>query len=195
VRRLALLVAALVCASCVAVSRHPIRGELPLALDPELAGTWRPLDNGKPARNGEVVEFLSHGDHYAVIPGDDEHVMEATTARLGGHRYLNLVEVGSEAPDLLFLARYEIRAGVLSIAPLDEDAIRPFVESGALRGVHAALSDSGEPLDSSSGRTKDVLITATSDELDAFLLTHDPLVLFPPDEDLTLIRESDAGAR
>ncbi len=173
--------------SCVVYAQHPIRGELPLVLDPELAGAWRPLEDGKPDPSEEPWLFESHGDHYVLESKQDE-IYEITTARLAGHRYLNVVEVGSESRSLVTLARYAMRDGKLTIAPMDYDAAKGIVEAGLLSGeLNPPRSGSGTG--DSEGGGSSLLVTASSAELEAYLLERGPFVLFPDGDAAELARE------
>ena len=152
---------------CYVVSTHPIRGEAPIALDPALAGTWRAFDDDLESTEQDLFTFASHGDHYVLTGAGDDEVYDVTTARLGGHRYANAVEVGGESA-ALFVFRYRVDGGELRIAPLDRDAVARYAARGEL-AVKGDVADSARPL----------VLTSSGVALEKFLLAHDPLELFP----------------
>jgi len=166
VRRSAAVLAAATCAlSCYVVSTHPIRGESPIQLDPALAGSWRGQDELEAGDREDVVTFTSHGDHYVLAGDDEDEVYEITTARLGEHRYLNAIEIGAES-SVYFVFRYRVEGDRLWIAPLDRDAVERHRERGEL------AAEKSEP-------ARPIVLTAGTEELERFLLSHDPLELFP----------------
>ncbi len=179
--------------SCVVFSQHPIRGEQPSVLDPELAGSWRSLEDGKPDTDEEPATFVSHGDHY-IVSDEPTDTYELTTARLGGHRYLNAVEVGDESSSGIAIWRYEIRDDRLVMAPMDYDAAKRLVKTGVLRGVDLDEVKAADAPPRSSMGAKGLLLTGSTKEIEAYLLEHGPLVLFP-DAELSFVREPVPGKR
>lgn len=152
---------------CYVVSTHELRGEAPIALDPALAGAWRALDDDGEATEADAFTFTSHGDHYVLAIVGEEEVYEVTTARLGGHRYANAVEIGDEG-GAIALFRYHVEGDELQIASLDRDAVARYAARGELI-VSGDVADPARPL----------VLTSSSAQLEALLLAHGPLELFP----------------
>jgi len=165
----AALVAAAGCLlACYVVATHPIRGEAPIELDPALAGAWRAVDDDGEVSGLDVFTFTSHGDHYVLTVAGEEEVYEVTTARLGGHRYGNAVEIGDEGGGAVLLFRYRVDGDELRIAPLARDAVARYAARGEL-AVDGDVADAARPL----------VLTSPSAQLEAVLLAHGPLELFP----------------
>jgi hypothetical protein len=185
----ALLVSAL-SLSCVVYSQSRLRGELPVVLDPELAGKWLALkEKGKPEADPEGVEFLSHGDHYAVVDAKNGEVYEMTTARLGGVRYLNMVEVGGQSLARVAIWRYEIHDGVLEMGVMDYDEAKRLVKAGTLAGIDLDEVDAERDPEQRDQKDDGLLLTASSAELEEYLLEHGSFGLFPELE-AVLVREA-----
>jgi hypothetical protein len=171
--------------SCVVYSQSPLRGELPIVLDPELAGAWRSIANGKPDLDEEPVVFQSHGDHYVVAGDEAGEVFEITTARLAGVRYFNFVQVGDESAVVIW--RYEIRDDGLVMAAMDYEIAKRLVKAGVLRGIDLDDAKGADAPARSSMEARGLLLTS-SEDLEAYLLEHGPSELFPGME-LDLVRE------
>jgi hypothetical protein len=152
---------------CAVVSTHAIRGELPVTLDPALAGAWRAIDDDGEGSDADRFTFESHGDHYVLAIAGEDEVYEVTTARLGGERYANAVEIGDES-GAVALFRYRVDGDRLRIAALDRDAVARYAARGEL-AVEGDDAKPASPLVIKSGRAA----------LEAFLLEHDPRELFP----------------
>jgi hypothetical protein len=174
--RAAALAVALCALGCVVFSRHPIRGELPRELDPELAGEWVSIENGQPDPEREIFTFESHGDHYVASSAGSPEVLEVTTARLGGHRYLSVLQLGEESTGFT-LVRYEVREDRVALAWMDYDAARQLVDSGRLRGAVEELPE--EEGDQGQSRRPMLYLSSSTSELESYLLASGPLALFP----------------
>jgi len=155
---------ALAVAACVPEFANPLTGGDPA--DPAVLGTW------KAAPEGEAEEMLlditKTGDGITMVMRDpqggaeDAITLKGTTAQIDGVRYASLAPVeesgGNGAGFMVF--RYELKDGTVHLQGLDNAKMVAAVEQGLIKGTT-----------SGSASEKSAKISASSDEIAAFLIT------------------------
>lgn len=154
--RAAATLALLLLSGCVAFEHLPVAG---LACDPQLAGRWLPVDEGR-ARTGEDAAVVVDAGCRALFPpphrGDTGSYR--TTLRgfaLDDWRYLafsagdveRIMGIGAgtlaEARDATFLFRYRIEGDLLSGGIVDHASVRAAIDDGRIRGRALGAPESG----------------------------------------------------
>ncbi len=161
------LAATLALAACYPpITSHPVGTTAGLKPDPVLTGTWKGANSdGKPF----YMHFLQHSDATLSVvivesgpKAEDWSVATATTATLGGNRYMNAQLLWTNgkpenAPSGTVPVLYRMDAkGVLTFLLPDERSVKAAIAAGRIRG-RVEKGDLG-----------DATITADPKALDAF---------------------------
>ena len=171
-----------VLSACVPTSENPLPVSAEQPLSPQLLGSWigRLEDEDGPV----FLHFVETNDSKTMavlINGATEDDPEsgwaefrATSSELTNGTYLNLYWTENDGEPVedfpgYHLMRYLIdEDGNLTLYFIDSDILDDAIDSGALAGEIK-----------SSGMTRSVRITASTDDLAAFVQSHDAETLFP----------------
>jgi hypothetical protein len=192
--RLALLLCALLLASCLPESKNPLSSPSASRIDRRLEGVYAP--RGKDSDDGEEywhfhyrgVRTASSHDAPRTTPwlevmsvqslkdgGLKTQRYEALTTAIGGRDYMSFIEIptsGAKTKSLPYkFARYEVNwRGDVRIWIAGDKAFAAAIKAGKLRGTvtHGKIVDAVE-------------ITDTTERLAAFIAASDPKVLFGGD--------------
>jgi hypothetical protein len=175
--RFLLLAAALMCVSgCLPVSRNPLSPPEEAAPDARLDGVWY----GKSGKDTIYLHFVAgNGARRDVVEVDHQQTGDAHAliysvfpSIIGKQHYLNIREkAGGDKP--FYLARYQLTGtGSMTIWLMGESAAAKAVKSKKLAGkITVKDPDVEKP-------NRDITLTATTEELAAFVRKSDPELLF-----------------
>ena len=155
-------VAALLSSACLVVSLQPVYVPETIAFDPALLGTWIAGEDAM------VVSFERaewHSYHVTFEERDSRMRLSARLTRAGEQLYLDVSPLdGADVGPLLLPVHAIYRIGLdgdeLSLAALNYERLEPLARSGAA-GLPMAID-----------ARKTVVITATTEELRRWLVTH-----------------------
>jgi hypothetical protein len=164
-------------AGCFVPSVNPLYTEKDLVFDPALAGTW-----GKADEDQRWI-FARDGDKsyaWTVQEKDSTNVFRAHLLKLGEHRFFDaiLVRTTDEAKGLARICvvmrpahlffKVEITNSVLRLDALDCDWLEKLVKEDPHAVTHEWLHEPDNP----PGEDGRVLLTASTAELQSFILKH-----------------------
>ena len=168
-------------AACLPTAQNPLPVSADHPLDKALYGAW--IGSVEDEEDPVLLHFLEtvDGKHKAILvtvqtPDDSDGgwaEFDVTSSTLSNGNFLNLywTESDGEAVEELqgfHLMRYELGADdTLSLFFIDGDMIAEAIEEGALDGTV-----------SSSGMTKSIRMTASSEKLAAYIESQNPMKLF-----------------
>jgi hypothetical protein len=177
---LLLIAASFVLSGCFVTSQNPVQGG-GVDADPEILGLWRNIDNeGKPERNYLHIIRNKDGEGVTILMVEEDKYMaiKATTVRIGANRFFNAMIVPQpDTPEEdksvlgIHIVRYEVTRNTMRFQLMDNGALTKAVEAKILAGKIEG-----------SGMTKSVRLTATTEELSAFLVKANLKEIFSPSE-------------
>lgn len=128
-----LLVAILLCSSCLVSFKNPLPDLQ--KIDSNLLGKWKPVDKEK-----FVFEFASDSDSQTILKFIDEvdstekTVFSAASVKLNNRNFLSLKLLNEEGEDTFLIAKYEIETDKMRVWLLDKDQISKILERNELTG-------------------------------------------------------------
>ena len=165
-----------VLAGCLPTSKNPLSDPAGAVADMRLDGVWY----GKSGEDTIFLHFVSgKATTMDLVEVDHEKSGDAHTSIytmfptvIDGQRYMNIREKGGGDKPYYF-ARYSLsKNGTLTIWLMSENPVAKAVKAGKLAGK-VTVKDSGE-----KAQERDVVLTATTESLAAYVRKADPDVLF-----------------
>jgi hypothetical protein len=186
IRSLILASATLLLAGCVVWSTEPLSDTATATIDASLLGKWQ---NAEIEGDRVEIDITRSGEHLVLIamttikPDGGQTLLDykAQTTIAGERRYLSVMDLkpGRRAAGFM-IVKYATTADELSIALIDEDAVKSAIRAAEIEGMIDASSEFG-----------DATIDTRPEKLLAFLASNEA-VLFP--KTITFTRREDSTA-
>jgi hypothetical protein len=180
-------------AGCTVVgSVHPLSDAKTSIDDDRLVGQWVPVDpKTKAPSNDERMEIrkAAEGHAYDAVSANKEEQITIFVAEIGKRRFLSAPLKDDPAAVRYMIMQYELRDDELQFFFLHPSKAAEAIAKGQIEGTVTREKPSGDD-PNAQGNLKEVVLTASSDKLRAFLGSKEGQAIVYTDEPTMMLKRA-----